>query len=334
MAGRLTSYLNSNYISASNALNGKTSRRRVIAYVESYDDVFFWRSVLSQLETKDRFFQVMLPFRNGGKKLERGKKAVLMSAFKDSVGPDMIACVDADYDYLKQSQNEMSKSVCENPYVFHTYAYAIENLQCWAPGLHDTCVMATLCDDADFFDFESFFARYSTIIYPLFIWNILCTRDKRHGDFSITDFINAVSTGKVVRRFAEDTLRRVKEHVEKQLNKLNNEASGKTKEAYKALDKELRELGVTPETTYMFIQGHFLFDHLVTPLMENVCKHLIENREQEISQQSKHDTQRQNEIACYEHSLEQIPSMLKKNTRYLQSPYVMQIVADLKEIYH
>lgn len=329
----LTSYLTSEYISASNALNGKGSRRRIIAYVESYDDVFFWRSILSQLETKDRFFQVTLPFRNGGKKLERGKKAVLMSAFKDGVGPDMIACVDADYDYLKRLPNEMSKAVCESPYVFHTYAYAIENLQCWAPGLHETSVMVTLMDDPDFFDFESFYRRYSVIIYPLFVWNILCARGKQHGSFGIGDLLKAIETGKVVRRFAEDTLTRVKGHVDKTLKRLNNEASQKTLEAYKALDKELRTLGVTPETTYMFIQGHFLFDHITIPLMENVCKHLKENREAEISQQSKHEVQRQNEITCYEHSLADISSMLKKNTAYLRSPYVQQILADLREVY-
>lgn len=333
MAGKLGSYLTSDYISAANKLNGKTARRRIIAYVESYDDVFFWRSILSQLETPEFFFQVMLPFRNKGKKLERGKKAVLMSAFKDGVGPDMIACVDADYDYLKQQPNEMSKAVCENPYVFHTYAYAIENLQCWAPGLHETCVMATLMDEPDFFDFEDFFRRYSEIIYPLFVWNILCARGKQHGDFGIADLFKAIETGKVVRRFAEDTLTRVKDHVNKVANRLNNSASQKTLTEYRALDKELRTLGVTPSTTYMFIQGHFLFDHITTPLVENVCKHLREKREQEISQQSKHEVQRQNEIACYEHSLEEITSMLKKNTTYLHSPYVQQILADLRKVY-
>ena len=158
----LGTYLSSNYISAANALNGKKARRKTVAFVESYDDVFFWRSILRMVETPDRCFQVMLPSR--GRKLERGKKAVLMSAFKDTVGPDMIACVDADYDYLKQGSNEMSRAVCNNPYVFHTYAYAIENLQCWAPSLREITVMVTLVDSTDTLDFEAFLARFSTII--------------------------------------------------------------------------------------------------------------------------------------------------------------------------
>ena len=59
----LGNYLNSNYIKASNALNGKNARRKVIAYVESYDDVFFWRSILSTLETPERYFQGILSVR-------------------------------------------------------------------------------------------------------------------------------------------------------------------------------------------------------------------------------------------------------------------------------
>lgn len=39
--GPLTSYINSSYISAMNRLGGRNARQRIVAYVESYDDVFF-----------------------------------------------------------------------------------------------------------------------------------------------------------------------------------------------------------------------------------------------------------------------------------------------------
>ena len=323
----LGQYLNSNYIAASNALNGKKARRKIIAYVESYDDVFFWRSILSNLENEERYFQVMLPAR--GRKLERGKKAVLMAAFKDSVGPDMIACVDADYDYLKQGSNCMSKDVCDNPYVFHTYAYAIENLQCWAPSLREVCVMTTLVDSTDVLDFEDFLSRFSEIIYPLFVWNILCARNASYGDFAITDFLKTIQTGIVVKRFVEDTLKRVREKVERKLHQINAVVSTKAKQAYKALCDELPTLGVNPSETYLYIQGHTLFNDLVVPMLTKVCDHLVEQRENEIRYQSKHTTQEENEIACYEHSVERISSMLKKNTLYLRSSQVQRILNDL-----
>lgn len=324
----LKSYLTSGYVSAANVLNGQHSPRRIVAYVESYDDVFFWRSILSKLETKDVYFQVMLPSR--GRKLERGKKAAFMSAFKDTVGPDMIACVDADYDYLKQGSNEMSRMVCNNPYVFHTYAYAIENLQCWAPSLRETCVMVSLNDSRDIMDFEAFLQRYSEIIYPLFVWHVLCSRNPQHGDFDMPGFLKAVDTGIVVRRFADDTLQRIEEKVAKRLRQIENVASAKAVEEYKLLYSELQLLGVEPRETYMYIQGHMLFNNVVVPMLGRVCEHLIAEREEEIRAQSKHQTQCENEITCYEHSLEEVSSMLKKNTMYLQSQQVLHIITDLR----
>ena len=95
----LKDQLNSRYFEAANRLTSKTAKRRIVAYVESYDDIFFWRTVLSRYEDQTRYFEVMLP---SHKKLERGKKSVLMNFIGDQIGPDMIACVDADYDYLLQ----------------------------------------------------------------------------------------------------------------------------------------------------------------------------------------------------------------------------------------
>jgi hypothetical protein len=133
----------SDYIAAANKMRPKAARQRVVAYVESYDDIFFWRSILSQYENDSRYFEVMLPSK---KNLSKGKKSVLMNLIRRQVGQHMIACVDADYDYLLQGTTEVSREVNDSPYVFHTYAYAIENLQCYAPSLHNVCVGVTLND--------------------------------------------------------------------------------------------------------------------------------------------------------------------------------------------
>ena len=165
MSRRLRDNLSSAYINAANQLNGKHARRKIIAYVEAYDDIFFWRTVLSGFESNDRFFEVMLPSRLN---LTKGKKSVLMNLISNQMGENMIACVDADYDYLLQGETATSTQVITNPYVFHTYAYAIENLQCYAQSLHDVSVAVALNDHA-IFDFESFLSQYSEIIYPLFV---------------------------------------------------------------------------------------------------------------------------------------------------------------------
>ena len=325
----LGSYINSSYFSAANRLNGKKSCRKVIAYVESYDDVFFWRSILSQMETPEVKFQIMLPTR--GRHLGRGKKAALMSAFKDSVGPDMIACVDADYDYLKQGSDSMSEMVCGNKYVFHTYAYAIENLQCWAPALREVCVMATLNDYPGIMDFESFLKSYSEIIYPLFVWNILSARKPNLCRFCMPDLLAVIKTGIVTKNRVEETLKRVKAKVSAKCHQIQNASSPQARAEYKKLETELATLGVVPEDTYLYIQGHQLFDETIVPMLTKECDFLISNRENEIRTQSKHTTQSQNEISSYEHSLETVSTMLRKSTFYLHSPLVQRICHRLEE---
>lgn len=51
MAKRLSQNLNSDFIAAANRLRPKQARHKIVAYVESYDDVFFWSSLLRSLET-------------------------------------------------------------------------------------------------------------------------------------------------------------------------------------------------------------------------------------------------------------------------------------------
>ena len=189
MAKRLTDNINSQYFEAINKMTPKKARRRIVVYVESYDDVFFWRSVLGRYEDDKLTFDIMLPSRN--LHLDRGKKAAISNMLK-GVGRDMIACVDADYDYILQGATEMSRQMLENPYIFHTYAYAIENFQCYAKGLHETCVMVTL-NDHRIFNFERFLLSYSQTIWPLFVWHVVfLQRRKMTMHFDMCEFNKVV----------------------------------------------------------------------------------------------------------------------------------------------
>lgn len=114
MGKRLTENLSSLYIGAANSLKPKRARRKIVAYVESYDDISFWRSILAEYEDNTRYFEVMLPSQTS---LAKGKKTVLMNQLGKQLGENMIACVDSDYDYLLQGRTNTSRYIIENPYV-------------------------------------------------------------------------------------------------------------------------------------------------------------------------------------------------------------------------
>lgn len=325
MNRRLKDNINSKYFEAANRLKSKTARRRIVAYVESYDDVLFWRMLLGSYEDDTKYFEVMLPSHNT---LERGKRSVLMNLLYGKVGQDMIACVDADYDYLIQGATVTSRNILSNPFVFHTYAYSIENLQCYAPSLHNVCVMVTLNDHA-IFNFSEFLKQYSEAIFPLFVWSIWYYRRDIYTQFTITEFNRVIEIGCFSLGAPEQAIANVRNKVTKKINWLHHH-NPNAKESYLALKKELISLGVTPDTTYLYIQGHHLFDKVVVPVMTKVCERLVRERENEIRRQAVHSTQMRNELSCYSHSVQDIEQMLKKNMGYYTSGPFMRMKRDIE----
>ncbi len=321
---RLNDHLNSSYISAMNRLNGRHARQRIVAYVESYDDVFFWSNLLRPLETDHYFFEVMLPSRTS---LCKGKKIALANDLGSRLGQCMIACVDADYDFLMQGTTPASKEVCGNPYVFHTYVYAIESFQCYAPALQTVCVMCTL-NDHHLFDFELFMQQYSEIIWPLFVWNIWCYRYGMYKHFSMLDFYHIVQLNNINLYHPEHTLEHLRHLVNAKINRLQRQFP-EGKKTYKPLREELLSLGITPQTTYLYMRGHDLFDGIVVPLLSEVCELLRREREREIRRLAEHNVQMQNELSAYQNAMGSIEEMLRKHTTYTNCPQYQQIQHDI-----
>ena len=326
MAKRLADNLNSLYIGAANKLKPKDARQKIVAYVESYADISFWRMVLDEFEDETRYFEIMLPSRSS---LGKGKKLALMNQLGSHLGNYMIACVDADYDYLMQGVTPTSRMVNNHPYVFHTYAYAIENYLCYAGSLHQVCVMATL-NDRQLVDLEEFMKQFSLIIWPLFVWSVWMYRNDKYREFTLTEFGNHVSFSDINVYHPENTLEYVKKKVNRKIAWLQRQYP-QAKKDYESLKQEIIGLGVTPETTYLYMQGHTLFDNVITPLLEPICTILRREREREIKELADHDTQRQNEWSCYMHSQTPVEESLRKNINFKHAPPYVYLQRDLQQ---
>lgn len=326
MAKRLADNLNSLYIGAANKLKPKDARQKIVAYVESYADISFWRMVLDEFEDETRYFEIMLPSRSS---LGKGKKLALMNQLGSHLGNYMIACVDADYDYLMQGVTPTSRMVNNHPYVFHTYAYAIENYLCYAGSLHQVCVMATL-NDRQLVDLEEFMKQFSLIIWPLFVWSVWMYRNDKYREFTLTEFGNHVSFSDINVYHPENTLEYVKKKVNRKIAWLQRQYP-QAKKDYESLKQEIIGLGVTPETTYLYMQGHTLFDNVITPLLEPICTMLRREREREIKELADHDTQRQNEWSCYMHSQTPVEESLRKNINFKDAPPYVYLQRDLQQ---
>ncbi|MEE1167403.1 MAG: DUF4435 domain-containing protein, partial [Alistipes sp.] len=186
-------------------------RHLVHVYVEGYEDVAFWRGIFDHFRNPYLRFEISVPNRDD---LPKGKK-VLMSMIDKADPENVILCVDSDFDYLFDGATEQSREVLRADNMFHTYVYATENFLCYAPSLRNVCVKATK-NDTRIFDFERFFADYSRVIYPLFLWYVYSAQLSHESVFTLSEFKASVRLGYVdIRHNGEGTLAWLQRNVER-----------------------------------------------------------------------------------------------------------------------
>lgn len=321
---KLTEYLNSAFIKAANSLRPKRARHRIVAYVESYDDISFWRSVLDEFESDKYHFDIMLPARSS---LTKGKKQAMMNILGKNCGNNMIACIDSDYDYLLQGATNTSREIIENRYILQTYTYAIENYRCYSDSLKQVCVQSTL-NDKELLDFNEFLKLYSQICYPLFVWNILLYRKHDTKSMSMLKFCEIVRLSSFNIRTPAYSLQQLSNRVTHNINLLEKKFPHLIEEQARLKD-EFSKLGIKPEETYFYIQGHHIMNNVVLRMLAPICRHLRNKREEEIQQLAYHRQQYNNELASYRHSQCDVALMLSKNIHFKDAPPYQRIRKDI-----
>ncbi|WP_373825937.1 DUF4435 domain-containing protein, partial [Bacteroides heparinolyticus] len=102
-------------------------------------------------------------------------------------------------------------------------------------------------------------------------------------------------------------------------------------ESVEQLGAELERLGLTPDNTYLYIQGHHVMDSVVMKILVPVCTLLRREREQEIKRLAEHNEQFRNELTGYENSQINVSVMLKKNSAYKNLYLYQWLKEDIRE---
>ncbi len=284
--------------------------RTVQVYVEGYEDVAFWRCILDDYETDTLRFEISVPPRAD---LAKGKKVILGMVPESS--PDLLLCIDSDFDYLFDGATEQSRLIRESPYVFHTYAYATENYLCYPPSLHTVCVKATK-NDAEIFDFERFMSEYSQAIYPLFLWYAFSALRHSELTFTLIDFKSSVKLNYLdLENNGENTLEWLRRQVDKRLSHLSGANESWIREI-SAFAATLQDKGVRPDNVYLFMQGHTLMDNVVIVLLHAVCERLKQMTNEKISASSQRGVVLRNELSNYNNTIRNVREILLDNENY------------------
>lgn len=285
--------------------------RLVKVFVEGYDDVAFWRGIFDDYETDRLKFEISVPPRQD---LAKGKR-VLLDMIPES-SPDLLLCVDSDFDYLFDGHTEQSRLVNESPYLFHTYAYATENYLCHPPSLHRICAKATK-NDTLIFDFEAFLREYSRIIYPLFLWYAYSARRKSERAFSLIDFRTSVRLNYLdLRDNGQPTLEWLQRQADQTAARILEVHNRDWTHEVRLFGEQIAEYGVTPYNVYYFMQGHTLLDNVIITLLHAVCDKLRDITTQRINMGTKQGVALKNEISNYNNALRNVREVLLDNEHY------------------
>ncbi len=96
--------------------------------------------------------------------------------------------------------------------------------------------------------------------------------------------------------------------------------------------KELVELGIKPEETYFYIQGHHIMNNVVLRILNPICRHLRSQRETEIEKLAYHRQQYNNELSSYRHSQCDVALMLSKNTDFKETTPYRRLKRDIEKL--
>ena len=299
-------------------------KKRVKIFVEGYEDVAFWRGIFDHFTNPYLRFEISVPTR---KDLPKGKKVLLSMA--EQANEELLLCMDSDFDYLFDDEDEVSRQIVESPFMFHTYTYATENYLCYAPSLHNVCVKAVK-NDMHIFDFEKFMADYSSTIYPLFLWYAYSASRKTENVLPLVDFKSAVRIGYLdIEENGANTIAWLKRNVDRRVETLEADNPDMASEI-PAFAERVRKKGVEPELTYLFMHGHTLMDNVVLTVLSGVCEKLRQISLSKIICSSKEGIALKNEMSNYTNSLRSIRDVLLDNENYTSSPLYKRLKADIQ----
>ncbi len=263
----ITDYVSGSIINKFDILSGREPAANVIAYVEGIDDVFFWEHVLSNYPkykfkvTINRSYQVNGSYPNG--------KAALMHI--NGLSKEKIVCVDADLDLIVRKYSSYSSRLCEDPFVFNTQYYSIENVLSQPELLAE--VVKNVTGEYANFNFATFMKYFSNAVFDIFLLYLACIKGNRIKKFSLEDFkceINKMSTKWMIDGCFSFFKTSWHSAYCKQISQ-HNATIIKYKDC-------LKQMGYKGRESYKLLQGHCLYNCFVKHVLLHICRNILEKR--------------------------------------------------------
>lgn len=270
MNSGLIDNVNNTFYTQRNVLTGR--KGEVTALVEDYADTGLWLSVL-RAARPDKSFRMSV-YQEGSNRTQ--SKPLIVDEILSKGGDSYIGCIDSDQSYLlRQYGNSLGLALEQSNYLFHTYAYSRENLQCMPSTLSQVVVDATSLQTT--FDFQSFFVGLSNAVYPVFVLDFFLRSRQSKTVLNVGKWKNILPGEKAIKA----SLRNGTPHA--LIADVEKKAKTFEKQLQRAPEYDVANLSafeqqmltangyVNKDNCCLFIYGHELFD-FVSALVSLICE--------------------------------------------------------------
>lgn len=231
-------------------------------FVEGDADTVFWSAVF-------RHFAPSLKIRlypSGGNSSLRGCVELEKILDRDGVNQYRILCFDSDY--LRYWTGNVRYDL---PFILQTYTYAFDNYNTLPQRLNEIIESVTRETDSTKinFDFQQFLLDYSKTVYPLFVYFVAKRKIDKHC--AKPEFSNQT----IFQQPFSNYNKIIKDIGVLVLNQINADYTTISTTEYDATAAELKDIyGINETNTWLFIRGHDMQDKVVFALLDDITKHI------------------------------------------------------------
>ena len=242
--------------------NHTTAKERVVVFVEDEIDSVFWRQFFDKYGT-DKIYEIKV-LRCPNNEL-CGKDALVKYIQLDTLGPNKLIAIDADYDYILDNYHPYTEELRNCKFVVHTYdTYAIENCKITAKLLKESIYLTSFCEYITE-DIETMIKEVSQLYFTLFVLHLFSTnkKDRVYKQAKFKSDLHKLS-------FKRDKISSTtKEHISNRVKEYDNYIQI-NQEDYESFLSYINSLGINENNCWQYFNGHDAFEEIGIKIATNL----------------------------------------------------------------
>lgn len=310
-----------------------TGRPKGLLYVESPNDIGFWRYVTERVCPGSYDIKAAAKLKVNGKRTLELEYSKLHKSY--------IVAVDSDLDYLCPLRSGCASELNNNSFILHTFSYAKESLQCSLESIEDIMERLVFDDSCDN-DIIHGLSTLSSLIYDALVIHLFRHNNSpaNYNDGVLWPILRMPSNTTLVKRRDLKVNASALNALKVKLLKFvaENGIAPDEFDDFNSYVAEVNAKGLTPDTAYQFIKGHVLHDSYVFPVLKLYRDKLYGIEKAKIGKECRGEEKtgerevRNGELDNFFNKTNVLETLLNNTLNYFNNPVYIKIESKLRQI--